>query len=349
MIHRLRLVVPCLVLSAGCAGILGIPSDVDRAEADASTDATPPSEAGPDGPTGTDGGVDAADVNVDAADTAPPPECNLTKDFGAPVLLDGVNTADQEGSPHLSDDELTIYFDGIRPGSAFFALLTATRPTRKDPFGVVTPIPGDVNSDLSHEFAPNVTSDGKTIFFERQDPNTLDNDFWFATRNALGDPFNGASRIGGINTPQYEGKLNVPVDDNEIYFSKKTSETNFDIYVAKKQAGGSYAINIVTSSGVYPVNSPQNEFAPVVAKNGLVIFFASQRPDNQGRTDENIWQATRASVNDPFGPASDLKAVNVVGANEEPGWISNDGCRLYFHSDRAGVGKQDLYMAARPK
>lgn len=350
MNQRFRILLPFLIASAGCAGILGIPSDVERAEADAGADALTPSETGTDAPSGNDGGADTSvDVNVDAPDTAPPPECNLTKDFGTPVLVDGINTAEHEGSPHLSDDELTIYFDGIRAGSPYHALLTAKRATRNDPFMNEMPIAGDVNNDAFYEFAPNVTSDGKTIFFERQNPADLDNDFWFATRNAPGDPFNGASRIAGINTPQYEGKLNVPVDDNEIYFSKKTSPTNFDIYVAKKQAAGVYAINIVTSSGVYPVNSPENEFAPVVSKNGLVIFFASQRPDNIGRTDENIWQATRANTNDPFGPASDLKAVNMAGTSEEPGWISNDGCRLYFASDRPGLGKFDIYMAARPK
>jgi hypothetical protein len=37
--------------------------------------------------------------------------------------------------------------------------------------------------------------------------------------------------------------------------------------------------------------------------------------------------------------------LNDAGASEEPGWISSDGCVLYFASTRTGA--MDLYVATR--
>jgi hypothetical protein len=37
--------------------------------------------------------------------------------------------------------------------------------------------------------------------------------------------------------------------------------------------------------------------------------------------------------------------------NDEPSWVSNDGCRPYIQSSRTAgaVGMQDIYVATRPK
>jgi Tol biopolymer transport system component len=43
-------------------------------------------------------------------------------------------------------------------------------------------------------------------------------------------------------------------------------------------------------------------------------------------------------------PVSEL---NLAGAIQGPGWVSSDGCVLYFASDRAGSTNLDLYVAQR--
>lgn len=329
----------------GCAGILGIPSDVDRSESDGGSADSAAADVTLDTAPSVDAGTDRDATVLADADADAPPACDLTKDFGPPVMLTTLSTTEQEGSPRFSEDELTVYFDGIRAatGEPYFGLLMATRTSITDSFGPAVPIPGDVNTPDNHEFAPNVTPDGLTIFFERQDTAFLDDNFWTASRPDTNSPFTGSAQISGINTPEYEGKLFVRNDANELYFVKNVGGGNFDVHVAKK-VQGNYVITQLAN-----VNSSAGEYAPVVSKNGLVLYFSSQRTV-AGKNDENIWVATRAKTTDDFGPPAYVTNVNQPGSAEEPGWISNDGCRLYFTSNRAGgAGQQDIYVATRPK
>jgi hypothetical protein len=78
---------------------------------------------------------------------------------------------------------------------------------------------------------------------------------------------------------------------------------------------------------------------PVIGLDGLTIYFV--RTLQGGGT--GIFTATRASKSAPFGPPSELTALNVAKA-EKPLWISPDSCRLYFER-----GDNKLLMASRPK
>jgi hypothetical protein len=43
-----------------------------------------------------------------------------------------------------------------------------------------------------------------------------------------------------------------------------------------------------------------------------------------------------------------VQALN-TGAQDLMGWVSPDGCRVYFASNNAaGVGESDIYVAERP-
>ena len=332
-----------LVLGAGCSALLGIPSeaeivtplvpdgDASRVETSMPDDVfVPPSEAG------LDGGADAD------ADAEPPPSCDLRKEFAAPELITTLSTAGAEGSPKLSDDELTMYFDAVRAPESYFDLYMATRTALTDSFGPATLVAGGVNTTDNHEYAPNVSSDGLTIFFERQDPGLVDNNFWFATRTSKALPFETANAVSGVNTPQYEGKLNVRGDGSELYFIKLVANKG-DIFVAKRMAGGSYVTTPLTS-----VNSPQDDYSPVISKNGLVLYLASKRSAAAGGGFD-IWVTTRGTTNDNFSDPVTVLNVNTA-SDEEPSWVSNDGCRLYLRSNRpGGLGGQDIYVASRPK
>lgn len=96
------------------------------------------------------------------------------------------------------------------------------------------------------------------------------------------------------------------------------------------------------------VNTPSFDLSPVISKNGLALYFSSNRAA-PGHLGTNIWVATRAT------PSADFNApVIVANVNSDVsdylGFISGDGCRLYLVSDRpSGKGGQDIYLASRPK
>src|SRR5262249_52289533 len=85
--------------------------------------------------------------------------------------------------------------------------------------------------------------------------------------------------------------------------------------------------------------NPEN---PVVSLEQLTLYFGAS-PDPASQRD--IWSASRASRDQPFGTPRRLTELNTVGM-DYPVWISDDSCRLYILTDRDARGRA-LWMASR--
>jgi hypothetical protein len=83
------------------------------------------------------------------------------------------------------------------------------------------------------------------------------------------------------------------------------------------------------------VNSASNEWDPRLSRDGLSLYFSSDRPGGVGGS-EDIWVTTRPSLTSPFAPAVNLgPAVNSSAADGGP-QISADNRTLLFTSFRGG-------------
>jgi len=96
------------------------------------------------------------------------------------------------------------------------------------------------------------------------------------------------------------------------------------------------------------VNSPQWDGFASISTDGLTLYFIS----SVGQADllaTDIYMTTRATKNDPWGPAVNLGAtVNGTRQDLDP-WISPDGLELYFMSYRSGnYGQADMWVTRRP-
>lgn len=332
----------CVLSAFGCSAVLGIPSDVER-EATPTPNGNDAGDAALDAPADTAPPIRDAGDAADGADAEPPPLCNPLKDFGAPTPLDSINTPEEDGAARLSEDELTIYIDGLRAAEgSSFGIWFATRTTLTDSFGPLQKFPSvnDSIDSAQDEYAPNVTADGLTLVFERKNLATQNSDIYIATRAKKTDPFGPVSSVGGLNTVDYEGNPFVRGDTNKLWHVRKPSVNNIDISVATNVPGTGYVISSV-------VQNPAYDGSPVVSHDGLTLYFSSDRA-GAANSGTNIWVATRGALTDPFGEPVPIKPVN-SDANEYPGWISRDGCRLYLVSTRpGGKGNQDVYVATRP-
>lgn len=94
------------------------------------------------------------------------------------------------------------------------------------------------------------------------------------------------------------------------------------------------------------VNSPSSDIAPEISKDGLSLYFASNRPGGLGAND--IYVSQRTSVDDPWGAPVNLgPPINSPVADAGP-HLSRDGHWLFFTSARpGGVGGNDLYVSYR--
>lgn len=94
------------------------------------------------------------------------------------------------------------------------------------------------------------------------------------------------------------------------------------------------------------VNTNIFQLGPSISKDGLSLYFFSDRPGGLGSND--IYVSQRASVDDPWGLPQNLGPTINTSDNENAPTLSLDGHRLYFASDRpGGFGGLDLYVSRR--
>jgi hypothetical protein len=93
------------------------------------------------------------------------------------------------------------------------------------------------------------------------------------------------------------------------------------------------------------VNSAGNEERPAISKDGLSLYFSSDRPGGFG--DRDLYVSQRISLEDPWGPPVNLGPnINTSGFESAPN-LSPDGHYLFFNRPGACGGITDLYFAHR--
>jgi Tol biopolymer transport system component len=94
------------------------------------------------------------------------------------------------------------------------------------------------------------------------------------------------------------------------------------------------------------INSPANDFTPTLSKDGLSVYFSSNRPGGFGLND--LWVSQRPSVTGEWELPMNLGSMINTGANEAAPHLSRDGHYLLFTSNRVGgFGSNDLWMSRR--
>jgi Tol biopolymer transport system component len=117
-----------------------------------------------------------------------------------------------------------------------------------------------------------------------------------------------------------------------------------DIWVARR-ATASATWNEPESLGPV-VNSPFTEGVPKLSRDGLTLFFSSDRPGGSGRRD--IWVTSRATRSAPWTAPRNLGPAVNGSDNDWCPAISPDALLLIFQSDRTGgFGGDDFWMSTR--
>ena len=93
------------------------------------------------------------------------------------------------------------------------------------------------------------------------------------------------------------------------------------------------------------VNSSANDLAAEISKDGLSLYFGSNRPGGFGNND--IYVSRRASVDDPWGVPVNLGPVINSSFGDAGPHLSRDGHLLFFTSGRAGLGANDIWVTRR--
>ena len=102
------------------------------------------------------------------------------------------------------------------------------------------------------------------------------------------------------------------------------------------------------------INTEYAERYSMISPDGLILYFASDRPDGLGEFDDegrkpwDIYVAWRESIEEPFGAAVTLGPTINTPYRDHSTAFSEDGHWMYFASDRpSGCGGYDLFVSYR--
>lgn len=265
------------------------------------------------------------------------------KQFSAwadPGLVPGVNTASLEGCAMQSPDGLSLYFASNRSGGVGgLDIWVAHRPNTSHPWHTPVNLGTRINSTVD-EFCPTPVR-GKGLFFiSARSGGYGGGDIYFARLNPAHGwtaPMNLGS---GVNSSAGEAGPSYFEADGRafLYFSSGP-----DIYASEQASNGSWG----SAAPVTELNSASGDFRPNVRKDGLEIVFDSNRTGTYGLQD--LYTATRESVNDPWSTPTNLGNVVNTTASEVRGSFSWDASVLYFGRNPGPVGSMDLYFTTRTR
>jgi len=95
-----------------------------------------------------------------------------------------------------------------------------------------------------------------------------------------------------------------------------------------------------------PLNTEFNDSYAVVMRNGLTVYFTSDRP---GKGGDDLWVSHRATTADPWGTPENLAILNST-AGDSLAVFSTDEKIMYFASTRpGGCGLSDLWTSRLSK
>ncbi len=266
--------------------------------------------------------------------------CDLTKPFAAPVEVTGLAAGQSFATPRLSRDELTLYVT-TQSGSTS-RISKVMRPSLSAPFGAPAVL-GAQSSTATNDNDPTVSADGATLWFSSERVSGHDRLFmapWMAATSTFGAPQMAPASITAASSNAEDKHPYFRVTGGGELWFVSTRGGQQDIYVAKKTIAGFDA-----PVRVEELRSSYASRQPMITEDGLTIVYSTDRAGGRGGKD--LWSARRATATVPFGAPQPLTDLNSA-REENAGWISNDGCRLYFSSDRATEDLQRVYVATRP-
>jgi len=290
-------------------------------------------------------------------------------DWSAPLTVGApVNTAFAEQGPEISKDGLSLYFQCLScPGGyGDVDIWVSERGSIDEPWGPPQNLGPAINT-AANDGSPELSSDGRRLFFDSdrtggfggfdvyvaQRRDKLDNLGWQAAVN-LGSAINTTAGEQGAeylksDESEVAGDFEDDADETAtLYFSsiRVGGPGNADIYTIALHADGTFGLPMLAEG----INTPSRESGPGIRRDGLELFFVSDRAGGFGGVD--LWVATRGSTSDPWSTPVNMGQPINSDKNDGGPALSFDATTLYFHSPRAGnVGGPffDVLVATREK
>lgn len=260
--------------------------------------------------------------------------CDISEPFGEPTFVPTLSTD--------SDFDVSVTWDGLTivVWRADTRLYSATRSSPDGSFGEPAADPllqvaGDRFRQSQSVDAPTFSGDGLTMYahFGGQGFNYVWSASRASTTEAFDEPVEVVDLEDVVRTMPYasfDGNLYF-MQDGAIHSARKT-ETGFATPVEHQQ-----------------LNSPGNQSSPVVGRDELTLYFSTTRSDGGALGGQDIWRATRDTIDDDFDPPEAVVELNTE-RDERPVWVAPDDCEIFLlRQDEAPATARRVMSARRPR
>lgn len=276
-------------------------------------------------------------------------------DWSAPVNLGSpVNTGMLEGCPFIAANGLDLIFASNREDSSgSLDLYVSHREARDWHWGDPISLGADINTATYDEICPTLTSNGQHLFFVSNRPGGCGGfDIWVSRRLSehsfahWSPPENLGCQVNSTGVELASSLFEDHDGTVYLYFSSglRPGGLGFgDIYVSTLQTNGTFG----PASPILEFNTTSNEIRPNIRRDGLEMFFDSNRPGSLSAFSD-IYVSTRVCTTCPWTTPVNL-GPNVNSASlDGRAALSFDGTELYFMSNRPGsFGNQDIWVISR--
>lgn len=273
---------------------------------------------------------------------------NWTSWPAATALTEINTTTAVEGCPFITRSGQDLYFASNRPGGfGNLDLYVSHWDAAAKQWGTPVNLGPEINTAANEQCPLLLQTSGDLIFVSDRSGGAGGLDLWITERRDRRDDFGWEApvNLAALNTSAGEFGPGSYEENGQtvLYFNSSRAEGSGlnDLYVSTQSRDGTFSAPTPAAG----LNTSFEEQFASLSKNGLEIFFSSNRTGTLGGLD--LWYATRASTSDAWGTAVNLgSAVNSTFAEGRSG-ISWDGTTLFFHSNRAGT--VDLYETTRAR
>jgi hypothetical protein len=284
-------------------------------------------------------------------------DCSAGKPFcyDTPIHLDSpINTPGFEGGPSLSADGLELYFVSDRPGALGGPgdqdIYVASRQSVNSAWGAPARVPPPISSPF-FDITPTISLDGLTLYFASNRPGPFSPpwpDLWVSHRASVNHAWGPAVNLGaGVNTPLFEGSVDVSPDQRSLFFAGVTADFVFDIFLATRHSTDErFSARVKLPP---PINSEGHDYGPALTPDGHTMFFSSgvDNPFAPGAIN-HLYVSERQNDRAPWGPRLYLDTLNCPTCFGGLPTIRASGQEICWMGDRGdSFGDKDIYCAMR--
>lgn len=286
-----------------------------------------------------------------------PADCSAGRPYcyNTPVHLESpINTPGFEGKPALSADGLELYFVSDRPGALGGPgdqdIYVTRRASVNGSWGPPERVPPPISSAF-FDITPTISLDGLALYFGSNRPGPFSPpwpDLWVSHRASVNHPWGEVVHLGsGINTPLFEGSIDISPDQRTAFFAGVTPDFVLDIFVSRRNSTDEpFGPRVKLPP---PIDSEGHDYGPALTPNGHVMFFSSgtDNPFAPGAIN-HLYVSERKDDRAPWGPRIFLDTLNCPTCFGGLPTIRAGGKEICWMGDRGdSFGDKDIYCATR--